>query len=78
MSKKAIQMFTAKWCFPCKNAKKVLKEQHLLSQIELIDVDTEEGKKKAQKNNITEIPSFVMNGQKIKLDKVKKILQDRE
>jgi glutaredoxin len=78
MSKKNIQMFTAKWCLPCKNAKRILKEHQLLSKIELIDVDTEEGKEKAQKHNITEIPSFLLNGRKIKLDSVLKNLQEQD
>jgi glutaredoxin len=71
-------MFTAKWCLPCKNAKKILKKHQLLSRIELIDVDTEGGKEKAQNNNITEIPSFLLNGRTIKLEEVMKVLQGKD
>jgi thiol-disulfide isomerase/thioredoxin len=55
-------MFTAGWCPPCKNTKKMLAKdsnKDLADMIEMVDVETPEGEKLAKKHKVQTIPTFV-------------------
>lgn len=55
-------MFTAAWCPPCQTVKKMLHRlgnEALLKKLELVDIDTPEGAKLADKHKVKAIPTFL-------------------
>lgn len=55
-------MFSAGWCPPCKTTKKMLAQkgnEDIADLIEIVDVETPDGEKRAKKANVQTIPTFV-------------------
>jgi len=54
---KPFELFTAKWCGPCQTIKTFLSDTQK-ERIEFVDIDTEEGKLRAEAYNIHSIPAI--------------------
>lgn len=51
--------FTAKWCAPCQQVKRVLRENpDLARKIEVVDIETPEGEALMGKHKVRALPTF--------------------
>lgn len=60
-----VQKFEADWCAPCKNQSKIMEEVEDIFRDEdvefkSIDIDSEEGQKKATENGVKSIPTILI------------------
>lgn len=56
-----ITLYSATWCAPCKKVKTFLKENSIC--FNNVDMDTEEGQKKAQELKLRTIPFAIIDGE---------------
>ena len=70
--KKTIKVFTANHCAPCDRVKELLEkglvESDIDAELDLINIETEEGFKEIEKNDLTSIPAAFYEGRSCKLD----------
>lgn len=59
MTRKVVR-YTATWCSPCKVLANILNSVKTEVPIEVIDIDTEEGRTLSEKNKVRSVPTMIM------------------